>query len=61
MNVSKKKILQMKTNKKYWKNILTMLKQGIAISDDAIDFNEDPDITNEDFKTSKLIWNIKAS
>ncbi len=85
----------METNKKYWKDVLEMIKQNVEIkdiqidfnnekiefkdvallnrngisvpedliyyNDDKIDFSDDPDITEEDFTTGKLIWNVQTS
>ena len=33
----------------------------IFYDDDATDFTDDPDITDKDFETGELIWNIKTS
>jgi len=84
----------METKKKYWKDVLKILDQGIEIKDilidfnnekiefkdvalfnrngirvpkeliyyneDTIDFSDDHDITDEDFETGKLTWNVKT-
>jgi len=43
------------------KNKIKVPEDLIYYNDDAIDFSDDPDITNEDFETGKLVWNIKTS
>ena len=43
------------------KNKIKVPEELIYYDDDAIDFSDDPDITNEDFETGKLVWNIKTS
>ncbi len=36
-------------------------EEFISYNDNEIDFSDDPDITEEDFATGKLIWNVKTS
>ena len=43
------------------KNMIKVPEELIYYDDDAIDFSDDPNITDEDFETGKLIWNIKTS
>jgi hypothetical protein len=43
------------------KNKIDVPEELIYYDDDAIDFSDDPDITDEDLKTGKIVWNIKTS
>jgi hypothetical protein len=43
------------------KNKINVPEELIYYNDDVIDFSEDPDLTQEDLESGKLIWNIKAS
>ncbi len=43
------------------KNKINVSEELIYYDDDAIDFSDDPNITDEDFQTGKLVWNIKTS
>ncbi|MDP3916121.1 MAG: hypothetical protein Q8R96_20520 [Bacteroidota bacterium] len=43
------------------KNKIDVPSELIFYDDDAIDFTDDPDITEKDFETGELIWNIKTS
>ncbi len=43
------------------KNQITVPEELIYYNDDTIDFTDDPNITDEDFKTGKLVWNIRPS
>ena len=51
-----------------FKHVSLLNRHGIIVpeefiyyTDDDIDFSDDPDITEEDFSTGKLIWNVKTS
>jgi hypothetical protein len=43
------------------KNNINVPEELIYYNDSVIDFSDDPDITEEDFETGKLVWNIKTS
>ncbi len=43
------------------KNKIEVPEELIYYNDDAIDFSDDPDITDEDLETGKIVWNIKTS
>lgn len=43
------------------KNNVDVPEELIFYDDDAIDFSDDPDITDEDLETGKIVWSIKAS
>ncbi len=43
------------------KNNIEVPEELIYYDDDAIDFSDDPDITDNDLDTGKIVWNIKAS
>jgi len=43
------------------KNKIEVPEDLIYYDDNAIDFTDDPDITNEDLETGKIVWNIKTS
>jgi len=43
------------------KNKINVPEELIYYDDDAIDFSDDPDITDEDLETGKIVWNIKTS
>ncbi len=43
------------------KNKIEVPEELIYYDDDATDFSDDPDITDEDLETGKIIWNIKTS
>ena len=42
------------------RNKIKVSEDLIYYDDDAIDFSDDPDITDEDLETGKLVWNIKT-
>ena len=43
------------------KNKIYVPAELICYNDSAINFSDDPDITEEDFEAGKLVWNIKTS
>ena len=43
------------------RNKIDVPSELIFYDDDATDFTDDPDITDKDFETGELIWNIKTS
>ena len=43
------------------KNKIEVPSELIYYDDDTIDFSDDPDTTDEDFDTGKLVWNLKTS
>lgn len=43
------------------RNKIDVPSELIFYDDDATDFTDDPDITDKDFETGQLIWNIKTS
>ena len=43
------------------RNKIDVPSELIFYDDDAIDYTDDPDITDKDFETGELIWNIKTS
>ncbi len=43
------------------KNNIQIPEELIYYDDDATDFSDDPDITNEDIEKGKIVWNIKTS
>jgi hypothetical protein len=43
------------------KNKIEVPEELIYYDDDAIDFSDDPDITDEDLETGKIVWSIKTS
>jgi len=43
------------------RNGIRVPEEYIYYNDDEIDFSDDPDITDKDFETGKLVWNIKAT
>ncbi len=43
------------------KNKIKVPEHLIYYDDNAIDFSDDPDITDEDLETGKISWNIKVS
>jgi len=43
------------------KNKIDVPAELIFYNDDSIDFSDDPDITDEDFDTGKIVWSIKTS
>lgn len=43
------------------KNKIEVPAELIYYDDDTIDFSDDPDITDEDFETGKLVWYLKTS
>ena len=44
----------------FGKNKIKVPEELIYYDDDKIDFSDDPDITDEDFETGKLVWNVKT-
>ena len=43
------------------KNKVDVPEELIFYDDDAIDFSDDPDITDEDLETGKIVWSIKTT
>lgn len=43
------------------RNKIEVPSELIFYDDTATDFSDDPDITDKDFETGELIWNIKTS
>jgi len=43
------------------RNKIDVPSELIFYDDNATDFTDDPDITDKDFETGELIWNIKTS
>jgi hypothetical protein len=43
------------------KNKIEVPEELIYYDDNEIDFSDDPDITDEDLDTGKIVWNIKTS
>ena len=43
------------------KNKVEVPEELIYYDDDAIDFSDDPDITDEDLETGRIVWSIKTS
>ena len=43
------------------KNKIDVPEELIYYDDDTIDFSDDPDITDEDLETGKIVWNIRTS
>ena len=43
------------------KNKIKVPEELIYYDDEAIDFSDDPDITDNDFETGKIVWNIRTS
>lgn len=43
------------------KNKIDVPDELIFYDDDAIDFDDDPDITDEDLESGKIVWSIKTS
>ncbi len=43
------------------KNKIEVPEELIYYDDNAIDFSDDPDITDEDLESGKIVWNIKTS
>lgn len=43
------------------KNKIAVPENLIYYDDDAIDFSDDPDITDEDLEQGKIVWSIKTS
>jgi hypothetical protein len=43
------------------KNNIYVPEELIYYDDDAIDFSDDPDITNQDIESGKIVWNVKTS
>jgi hypothetical protein len=42
------------------KNGISVPKELIYYDDDAIDFSDDPDLTDEDLQTGKIKWLVNA-
>jgi len=43
------------------KNKINVPEELIYYDDSSIDFSDDPDISEEDLETGKIVWNIKTS
>lgn len=43
------------------KNKIDVPESLIYYNDDLIDFSDDPDITDDDLATGKIVWNIRAT
>ena len=43
------------------KNKINVPEELIYYDDSSIDFSNDPDISEEDLETGKIVWNIKTS